>query len=159
MHRLCPHLTPSDKPGKCLSCELVSKPHMLCTCPFPIVHWTCMWHTLSPVLAQLQSSDTYQDSVAFSPLTLVLYGRTTSSQKHTVGTECPSALSGSWTLGGEVPGGRWLVISSRTPMSSTCPCWTASVNPRTDPPPPAPRAAPPPPLALSLLPQPLKVGG
>ena len=24
MHKLCPHLTPPDRPGKCLSCELVS---------------------------------------------------------------------------------------------------------------------------------------
>lgn len=131
---------------------------MLCTLVFAIAHWTCWWHTLKPVFIQLQSSNMYQNSMPSSPLTPLLYGRTTSSQKHTVGTECPSALSDSWTLGGVVRGGRWLVISSRTHMSSTSPCWTASVNPRTDPPPPAPQAAPPLPLAPNLSPRPLKVG-
>ena len=31
MHKLCPRLTEHDKPGKCLSCELV-RPFSLCAC-------------------------------------------------------------------------------------------------------------------------------
>lgn len=85
-------------------------------------------------------------------------GRTTSSQKPTVATECPSAQSGSWTPGGAVPRALWLATSSRTHMSSTSPCWTASANPGTGLLPPACQAAPPLPPAPSLSPQPPKVG-
>lgn len=95
---------------------------------------------------------------AYYLLPAVLCGRTTSSQKPTVATGCPLALSSSWTPGGAVLRALWPATSSRTHMSSTSPCWMASANPGTGPLPPALRAAPPPPPAPSLLPLPLKVG-
>ncbi|KAL3130987.1 Ubiquitin C-terminal hydrolase 22 [Trebouxia sp. C0009 RCD-2024] len=64
MHRLCPHLTPPDKPGKCLSCELdniFSEAYSGHRVPFsPIRFLDTWWRSAGGSLAGYQQQDAHE---------------------------------------------------------------------------------------------------